>query len=184
MRNARDAEFDGNFQKVKAFYAELRRELYKDVQQRYAQFIATPISYNDCITADSWRKIEAERRSDWFWMTEHPGHQRSFKRFDIAFKQGGKLVSLSYGEPTRHKTGLKIDLIESTSFKEDKLGVKAFEAISYAAQVYAAMLGADEIRIMKPTSPESRLHYCSFGYEYVSNSRKPLLPDYCVIKLR
>lgn len=184
MRNARDTEFGGDFNKVKVFYQQLRKELYKDVLQRYAQFIATPISYNDCVIADSWSRIEPKRRSDWRWVAEYSGYQKSFKRFDIAYKQNGKLVSLSYGEPTQHKTGLKVDLIESTPFKEDKLGVRAFEAISYAAQVYAAMLGADEIRMMKPTSPESRSHYCSFGYEYVSNSHKPSLPDYCVMKLR
>lgn len=184
METARDTEFNGDFKKVKLFYRELRKELYKDVQQRYGQFNATSISYNDCIIADSWRRIEPKRRSDWQWVIEHQGYQKSFKRFDIAFKQSGKLVSLSYGEPTQHKASLKVDLIESTPFKEDKLGVKAFEAISYAAQVYAAMLGADEIRIMKPTSPESRSYYCSFGYEYVSNSHKPSLPDYCVMKLR
>ncbi len=58
MRSARETEFDGDFNKVKAFYAGLRAELYKDVRQRYGQFIAKPISYNDCVIADSWRKIE------------------------------------------------------------------------------------------------------------------------------
>ncbi|MBB3059726.1 hypothetical protein FHS09_000534 [Microbulbifer rhizosphaerae] len=51
-------------------------------------------------------------------------------------------------------------------------------------RVYAAMLGADEIRVMKPTSAKARDHYASFGYEYVSQEHKPSLPDYCVMKLR
>ena len=184
MATARETLFDGDFEKVKAFYSGLRRELYKDVQQRYRQFTASKITYNDCETAVAWAQAQPKRRNDWFWQVEYRGYQRSFKRFDIAFKQNSKLVSLAYGEPTKHKTGLKIDLIESTPFKEDKLGIAAFEVISYAAQVYAAMLGADEIRVMKPTSVKARSHYCSFGYEYVSNSHKLSLPDYCVMKLR
>lgn len=184
MRSARDTLFDGDFNKTKEYYSELRKELYKDLRQNFGQFIATPISFSDCLEADSWKKIEPEKRNDWHWTNAYHVYQKAFKRFDIAFKQGGKLVSLSYGIPTAHKTGLKVELIESTPFKEDKLGVKSFQVISYAAQVYAAMLGANEIRVMKPTSPESKAHYCSFGYEYVSNSHKPSLPDYCVMKLR
>lgn len=115
---------------------------------------------------------------------EYPAYQKLFKRFDIAFKQNGKLVSLSYGVPTAHNTGLKINLIESTPYKDDKLGMKSFELIAYSAQVYAAILGADEISIMRPTSERTRSYYGSYGFEYVGNSHKPSLPDYCVMKLR
>lgn len=109
---------------------------------------------------------------------------RLFKRFDIAFKSSGKLAGLAYGVPTAHKTGLKIDLIEATPIRDDKHGRKVFELISYSAQVYAAMLGADEIRIMKPTTASTRAYYESWGYDYVDNSEKPSRPDYCVMRLR
>jgi len=184
MESARNTKFSGDFSEVKQFYSELRGILYKKVAQKYSQFKATPISFNDCKVADSWQKVEPQKRSDWHWCDAYPLYNKLFKRFDIAFKQSGKLVSLSYGIPTAHKTGLKVELIESTPFKSDKLGIKGFEVISYAAQVYATLLGADEIRIMKPTSLENRAHYCSYGYEYVSNEHKPSRPDYCVIKLR
>ena len=69
-------------------------------------------------------------------------------------------------------------------FEEDKLGAKGFELIDYAAQVYAAMLGEDEIRIMRPTSEKARPYYGSYGFDYVSNEKKLSLPDYCVMKLR
>lgn len=184
MTTAREMDFTGDFQEVTQFYSELRRLLYKRVNQKYGQFQATPITQQDCHTADSWANEEPGRRNDWYWRNEYTGYQKVFKRFDIAFKQGGKLVSLSYGVPTAHSTGLKINLIESTPFKEDKLGVKGFELVSYSAQVYAAMLGANEIRIMRPTSPLVRSYYCSMGYEYVSTAHKPSLPDYCVMKLR
>ena len=184
MVSARDMQFSGEFSEVVEFYNELRYILYKRVNKKFSQFQATPINYNDCVIADSWINVDSRGRGDWYWTKEYHGYIRLFKRFDIAFKQGGKLVSLSYGVPTAAKTGLKINLIESTPFKQDKLGIKAFELLSYAAQVYAAMLGADEIRIMQPTSPGNRAYYCSFGYEYVSNSHKSSLPDYCVMKLR
>ena len=184
MKSARETVFSGKFSEVAQFYSELRRLLYQEVNQRYSQFIASPISHRDCVEADSWSKVEPQLRNDWHWVVEYPGYRKCFKRFDIAFKQGGKLTSLSYGVPTAHNTGLKIDLIESTPFTADKLGIKGFELISYAAQVYAAMLGADEIRVMKPTSAKARDHYVSFGYEYVRQEHKPSLPDYCVMKLR
>lgn len=184
MTSARDRKFSGDFDEVVQYYSELRQLLYKTVNQKYSQFQATPVSYRDCTMADSWSEVQPQRRSDWHWKAEYHGYRRAFKRFDISFKQSQKLVSLSYGIPTAHSTGLKVNLIESTPFKEDKLGVQGFELISYAAQVYAAMLGADEIRIMKPTSPKVRSYYCSMGYEYVSQENKPSLPDYCVMKLR
>jgi hypothetical protein len=184
METARNTPFTGDFTEVKNYYSELRRLLYNKVMTRYPQFLATPISYKDCIEADSWSKQEPNRRNQWYWTTEHAEYQRFFKRFDLAFKQGGKLVSLSYGVPTAHKTGLKINIIESTPIKVDKLGIKGFETMSYAAQIYAAMLGANEIRIMTPTSSKARAHYCSFGYKYVSNAHKPSLPDYCVLELK
>ncbi len=184
MKNARDTQFSGDFSEVKAFYAGLRRRLYNKMVQNYGQFIASPISYNDCLMADSWKRIEPQKRNDWRWSDAYNAYQKSFKRFDIAFKQGGKLVSLSYGIPTAHKTGLKVELIESTPFKEDKLGIPSFEVVAFAAQIYAFMLGADEVRIMKPTSPESRAHYCSFGYEYINNKHKPSLPDYCALRIK
>lgn len=184
MMNARETIFSGEFAEVKEFYTELRKILYQKASQQFGSFYATPISHVDCITADAWAKEEPRGRNDWFWSAEYPTYQKIFKRFDIAYKQNNRLVSLSYGVPTAHKTGLKINLIESTPFKEDKLGVKGFELISYAAQAYAAMLGANEIRIMKPTSEKARSHYGSFGYQYVSNKDKPSLPSYCVMKLR
>lgn len=184
MTTARDTIFSGDFGEVAQFYSELRRRLYKRASQKFSSFIATPISYRDCIQADSWAQEEPKRRNDWHWTAEHSGYQKAFKRFDIAFKQGQKLVSLSYGMPTAHSSGLKINLIESTPFKDDKLGFKGFELISYAAQVYAAMLGADEIRIMRPTSVKTRSYYEAQGYHYVSQVHKPSLPDYCVLKLR
>ena len=184
MTSARETVFSGEFAEVKEFYTELRKMLYKRVTQRYPSFYATPISHSDCVLADSWAKEDPRGRNDWFWTVEYPSYQKLFKRFDIAFKQNNKLVSLSYGIPTAHKTGLKVNLIESTPFKADKLGERGFEQIAYAAQVYAAMLGADEIRIMKPTSERTRSYYCSYGFEYVSNKNKPSLPDYCIMKLR
>lgn len=184
MITARDMDFSGDFSEVTTFYSELRQLLYKRVNQKYAQFMATPINHRDCMTADSWANFEPERRGDWFWSAEYHGYQKVFKRFDIAFKQNQKLVSLAYGIPTAHKTGLKINLIESTPFREHKLGIKGFELVSYAAQVYAAMLGADEIRVMRPTSKKARSYYGSWGYEYVSQEHKPSLPDYCVMRLR
>ena len=184
MKTARDTVFSGELTEVVEYYSELRRIMYQKASQRFPSFYATPISYADCISADSWAKFDSRGRSDWFWGVEYSAYQKIFKRFEVAFKQNGKLVSLSYGIPTAHKTGLKINLIESTPFKDDKLGMKGFELIAYAAQVYAALLGADEIRIMKPTSERARSYYGSYGFEYVSNSNKPSQPDYCVLKLR
>ena len=184
MTSARDRTFSGDFAEVVQYYSELRQLLYKTVNQKYLQFRATPISYSDCLIADSWSNIQPQRRSDWHWKAEYHGYRRAFKRFDIAFKQNQKLVSLSYGIPTAHSTGLKVNLIEATPFTKDKLAVRGFELISYAAQAYAAMLGADEIRIMQPTSPRVCSYYCSMGYEYVSQEHKPSLPAYCVMRLR
>ena len=184
MTNMRDTVFSTDFAEVREFYAELRRAIYPRASQRFPSFYATPISHRDCVIPDSWSDVDPRGRKDWFWVAEYAGYQKIFKRFDIAFKQSNKLVSLAYGVPTAHRTGLKVNIIESTPFKEDKLGEKGFELISFAAQVYAEILGANEIRIMKPTSEKARSHYSDHGYEYVGNERKPSVPDYCVMKLR
>ena len=73
--------------------------------------------------------------------------------------------------PTQAKTKLKINIIEATPIEEHKKNTQIFELISTAAQYYAILLGADEVRIMNPLNADLSDYYATFGYNLVAPAK-------------
>ena len=186
MSTARDTIFNSNdFASVVRFYNLLRKEVYEHTEALHPPFKCSKITLSDAINADTWRTVNHRaERSEWSWVQAFKNYdsKSAFKRFDLCVKNGSNLVGLAYGMPTKAKTKLKIDIIESTPIKEHKLNGGAFEIISTSAQAYAALLGADEIRIMNPLNKELSNFYGRFGYERVEPVKKSL-GVYCSMKL-
>lgn len=139
----------------------------------------------DAIQADKWRHIDTNKgRNNWSWESAYRLYRRKsgFKRFDLSVKSGANVTGLSYGEPSQAKTKLKIDIVEATPFKKHKQNTQIFDVISTAAQFYAVLLGADEVRIMNPLNDDLVNYYCSFGYDYVT-PKKTKLGVYCSMKV-
>ncbi|PUA28444.1 MAG: hypothetical protein B0W54_18545 [Cellvibrio sp. 79] len=174
-----------SFKEVASYYGELRQALYEELNEIYPWFKCGRISHSDAIQADQWRHlVKSPARAEWRWVDAYSFYNRknAFKRFDLCIKNGSNVVGLAYGEPTVSKSTLKIDIIEATPYQEYKKGIKTFEVVSRAAQYYAILLGADEVRIMNPLSKELANYYCSFGYEYVEPRAKHI-GVYCSMKI-
>lgn len=173
-----------SFKSAVRLYSELRALLYEQMNSRYPGFNFTPVSLNDAITANSWKSDETKDRGfiDWISCHRYYNAKSRFKRFDLSVKSASDLVSIAYGMPSRGKTKLNIDVIEATPIANHKMGYKAFEVISTAAQIYGVLLGADEIRIMRPINDKVMEHYCKLGYEFCEPAKKSL-PVYCSMSL-
>ncbi len=186
MQSVKNTTLDGNdFAQVVRFYERLRKEIYKHTESIHPQFKCYEIKHSDATIADTWRSVNhTKERSQWSWKYAYQCYnsKSSFKRFDLCIKNGAHPIGLAYGMPTKSKGKLKIDIIESTPIKEHKLNNSVFEIISTGAQAYAALLGANEIRIMNPLNEALSNFYNRFGYERVEPSRKKL-GVYCSMKL-
>lgn len=186
MTSARDTDFKNfSFAQTRQFYSDLRTALFEEANERWVNLNITPISYADAKEADTWANLGPPERSAWSWIDAYGAYNRrdSFKRFEICVKRGGRVLGLSYGIPTKSKTKLKVDIIEATPYREHKQDTKVFEVISETAQMYAVLLGADEVRIMNPLNEKLTAYYCSYGYQYVESAKKSL-GVYCSLKIK
>lgn len=185
MSIARNSKSSGlNFRDTVEFYNKLRERMYQVVKADWPGFQISSINLNNVRQADSWASSDFKERKVWSWLDAYNVYRSksNFKRFDVSVTCGGETIGLSYGLPTRHKTKLKVDIIEATPIKEHKRGIQVFEIISECAQIYATLLGADEVRIMNPLNARLTAYYCSHGYELVMPA-KHSLGIYCAMKI-
>lgn len=184
--SARDVDFSNyGFRDLVVFYKQLRSTLYEEVRSEYPDFSAGPISLSDAIMADTWDSFDpgkGRNKLEWIKSYHYYTNKKRFKRFDLAIHRGGNLVGLSYGMPSQTKTKLKVNILEGTPINEHKNDIRVFEMISVSAQLYGYLLGANEVRIMRPLNQKVTDHYCSFGYEYVEPAEKNM-PVYCSLML-
>lgn len=186
MPSARETDFSNmSFRETVGFYNKLRQMMYNEMNMLYGGFHSSAITLSLAQEADNWANTtHTVSRQMWQWVDAYSYYsdKKRFKRFDLAVRNGGHLVGLAYGRPSKVKTQLKIDLIESTPIAAHKQGFRIFELISECAQIYADLLGADEIRIMKPVNADVAKFYCKYGYELVEPAKKRF-PVYCSLKL-
>lgn len=108
------------------------------------------------------------RKVDWNWKDDIKHLQYRYpKHFEVALWQGAGLIALSFGRPTYQGTALRLDVIEA---RPPELGERpaVFGHIAIAYEIYAGLINAREIRIMKPINAQVRSYYESFGYQYVT----------------
>lgn len=119
--------------------------------------------------AKEWEK-DINRIVDWSWSSgyQHYSFSRP-KRFELAIWYDNKLCSLSLGRPSFHGTRLRLEFIESHPSDNPLKGRIAPIVIS-TAEVYAQIIGADELRIIDPIDKNLIDYYSTFGYKYVSGS--------------
>ncbi len=187
MSTARETDFSNmGFRETVKFYKGLRTLMYDEMNNIYPGFQSGPITLDLALTADTWANADhSKSRQMWSWVNAYSYYtdKKRFKRYDLSVKRGGSLVGLVYGVPSQAKTQLKVNLIEGTPISAHKKDARIFELISESAQIYADLLGADEIRIMRPVNQEVANYYCTYGFEFVEPAGKNL-PVYCSLKLR
>lgn len=114
-------------------------------------------------------EISDNRRSDanWSWEDSIPDYAyRHPKRFDLAiWYANAQLCGLCIGKPTFTGGRLRLDVIEGSPLEHPLKG-KIVSICIVAAEAYADLIGADQIRIMRPLNKELIRYYQSHGFTY------------------
>lgn len=123
------------------------------------------------LETEKWQASKKRLYQHWDWRKERSHFASRYpKRFEVALWQSNKLIGVSLGRPTCNATGLRLDIIEgSPSDLGDRPPVTIEVLLAY--EVYAKMIGASHIRIMKPVNEDVKNYYCQLGYTYVSDGK-------------
>lgn len=152
------------YQEAIEFYSALREKSWQLAMTKLEGISLMPISFCTAQIADQWKQ-KTECPAVWSWVNAHGYYAKKFKRFEVSAWSRGELQGLSYGRPTqRSKDTLKLELIEGSPIRDRNVINRVFPIIHIAAQVYALMLGADEIRIMNPVNEAVVCHYELYGF--------------------
>lgn len=142
---------------------------------------------NEALKASAvWHDMECSRpKAEWSWQEVAKVYRKSFpKRFELSIWYGGTLCGLSYGRPSAGKTRMRIELIEGAPRSGNPLGPRRVVPITIMnATAYAGILGAKELRIMRPAKPLIS-YYESLDFEYVPSTGAEHFPDYLYKVLR
>ncbi|WKT61285.1 hypothetical protein Q2E61_03595 [Microbulbifer thermotolerans] len=135
-------------------YQVFRQVTYEAVMEEFPEIIAKEITLRDAFTADSWKHLDVQDsrnyRGSWEWVKEYPYYQKRPNRFEISLWRGGVLGALCYGQTSKHGTRVRMNLIESTPQRPTPLGMRALPVLSYAAAVFADIIGANELWVLDP----------------------------------
>lgn len=148
-------------------FSVFREVTYETVMEQFPEITAKGITLKEALTADSWKAIEQgpsrTARGSWNWVQEFPYYQNRPNRFEISLSKGGVLGALCYGQTSRHGTKVRMNLIESTPMRPTPLGMRALPILSYAAAVFADVVGADELWVLDP-DPDLEGLYMNEGF--------------------
>lgn len=148
-------------------YEVFREVTYETVMEQFPEITARGITLRDAFTADSWKTIDRGSsrrvRAEWNWAQEFPYYQNRPNRFEISLSRGGVLGALCYGQTSKYGTRVRMNLIESTPTRPTPLGMRALPILSYAAAVFADIVGADELWVLDPDPGLEEL-YISEGF--------------------
>jgi hypothetical protein len=149
------------YEKIRALALEIAQN---SVDGKYK---LTKITSQALQATSSWGN-SAQRRYDWDWKKNYSYYCVSYpKRFEIAVWERDMLTAISLGRPTYNATGLRLDIVEAMP---RDLGERSnvFDTIILAYELYARMINANHIRIMKPVNDTVKAFYEKYGYRYVS----------------
>lgn len=114
-------------------------------------------------------EISESRKEDanWSWEDSIPDYSyRHPKRFDLAiWYANAQLCGLCIGKPTFTGSRLRLDVIEGAPINHPLKGKVVSISIS-AAEAYADLIGADQIRIMRPLNKDLIRYYQNHGFTY------------------
>jgi hypothetical protein len=160
---------------------------HQDAERRYENFremarnaIQRELPYTDranirlgkiCPSSLTQAKLwneDPNRLVDWPWDSGYRDYSyRNPKRFELATWYGNTLAGLSLGRPSYAGTRLRLEFIESRPSSSSLKGRIVPITIS-VAELYANIIGADELRIVDPVDEKLIEYYSSFGYKYVN----------------
>ncbi|KZY98029.1 hypothetical protein [Oleibacter sp. HI0075] len=120
---------------------------------------------NALMHAKRWNE-DPRRLVEWSWDGGYRDYSyRNPKRFELATWYGNTLAGLSLGRPSYAGTRLRLEFIESRPSSSPLKGRIVPITIS-VAELYASIIGAEELRIIDPIDDRLIEYYSSFGYIY------------------
>ncbi|WP_444910467.1 hypothetical protein [Microbulbifer sp. TRSA005] len=115
--------------------------------------------------AKGWES-HPNRRINWDWTEVYPEIKFRYpKRFECAVWNRESLDVLSFGRPTYTSGSLRLDFVEASPVKRKH---SVFNIIIVAMRTYAEVLGANELRIMRPINDVVKSYYATYGFTYVA----------------
>lgn len=163
---------------------ELAREATKDNLSAFypdsSNIILTGVDSNALKAAKNWLDMPCSRpRAEWSWEEASRIYRKGYpKRFELAIWYNNKLCGLSYGRPSFAGTRVRIELIEGAPRFGNNLGPKRVVPITIMnATAYAGIIGAKELRIMRPANALIG-YYESLDFIFVESTGAKYNPDY------
>ena len=118
-----------------------------------------------------------ERKVDWDWKFGAQMYRKRYpNRFELAIWHNNTVCGLSLGRPSYNGTSVRLDFIERVSGANALKGRVTPIAVT-AYEVYARLIGATQVRIIKPADALIT-YYSSLNYVFVKGSNTNENPDY------
>jgi len=118
-----------------------------------------------------WEIVDS-RRTAWNWDVVQKKYRAHPKRFELAvWYRKHQMCGASIGKPTCHGGKLRLDFLESAPQGTPLDGLITDIVIS-AGVTYARLIGATQLRIMKPVNEQVKNYYLSrpgFSYDTRGN---------------
>lgn len=118
-----------------------------------------------------------QRKVDWDWKFGAQMYRKRYpNRFELALWHNNNVCGLSLGRPSCNGSRVRLDFIERVSGSNALKGRVTPIAVT-AYEVYARLIGATQIRIIKPAEALIA-YYSSLNYVFVKGSNTAENPDY------
>lgn len=146
-----------------------RRIAQNSLPQNLSEMVGLkPVDSIALAHAKRWEEnLSRSYDASWSWSEGFRQYAyRHPKRFDLAiWFAKSQLCGLSIGKPTFSGSRLRLDILEGAPSWHPLKG-KVVEITVLAAKTYAASIGADQVRIMRPINAELIKYYQGHGFTY------------------
>ena len=114
-----------------------------------------------------WAAVwEARHRDSWYFSKKYASYARRHpKRLDLAVWHQSYLCSLATGFPVKTGKSMRLDIIESNP-DSNPLQHAVFDVNIAAFNIYAGLIGANMMKIMRPLNQKLIDYYRSKGFIY------------------
>ncbi|WP_444926406.1 hypothetical protein ACJJI4_21425 [Microbulbifer sp. TRSA002] len=168
------------YEQLRSIAREVTQESLPDLYQDHANIRLLGIDSEAITASEAWCDMACSRpRAEWSWQEASAEYRKRYpKRFELSIWYQGNLCGLSYGRPSFGKSRMRIELIEGAPRSGNPLGPRRVVPITIMnATAYAGILGAKELRIMRPAQPLIG-YYESLDFTYVPSTGAQHFPDY------
>ncbi len=184
--NAGFKEASDKHERLRHISREVTLETLSTLYQDHSKIALTGIDAKALKESNNWLNMDCSRpRAEWSWDEARKTYGKRYpNRFELAIWYNKSLCGLSYGRPSYGKSRLRIELIEGAPKVGNPLGPRRVVPITIMnATAYAGILGAKELRIMRPAK-DLIGYYESLDFQYVETTGAEHYPSYLFKVLR